>query len=161
MGLIFRGKACVTLMIYPSLQRPPSLRVVPETFAPVEIGLAPDPRLVIATHFRFHGMDTAEIPVFCYSLQERADRDIFPGIGIAQFDGYDIPEISGPDIGTGNPRTIFHGCEIPPQDISPLLPHPGIQIGNRWRDTGAEDPAAEPALLAGFVSSDKFVHGIV
>ncbi len=68
--------------------------------APVEVGLAPDPWLVGAAHIGFYQMDPAEVPLFCYPAQERADRDILTGVGIAHLNRHNIPEIFRNEIGT-------------------------------------------------------------
>ena len=60
------------------------LPAVPSCFfqspAPVKVRLAPDPRLVGTAHLGFYRVDPAEVPLFCDTAQEWADRDVFPRV---------------------------------------------------------------------------------
>ena len=79
-----------------------------KTLAPVEIGLTPYPRLVMTAHFGFYLMDPTEVSRFCYPAQERADRDIFAGIGIAHLDRDNLSEVFSKEI-----RTVNGGMVLP------------------------------------------------
>ena len=126
--------------------------------APVEEGLAPDPRLITAAHLRFHGVNRAEVPGLRDPLQERTDRDILSCFGMAQLEGDDITEVSGGNIPAVHRIAVLHGCNEPSQYIRTVLPDPDIHICRGWRDTGAEDPAAEPGLFTGFVIQYQVIH---
>ncbi len=126
--------------------------------AAVEVGLAPDPRLVGAAHIGFHLVDPAEVPLFCYTAQERTDRDVLTRVRVTHLNRHNIPEIFRDEIGTLYRWAFFHERDKPAQDISPLLFHPDIHIRYSWCDTGTEDPAAESALLTGFFFCSQVIH---
>ena len=142
-------------------ERPAALPVsLQESRAAVEIGLAPDPWLIGAAHLGFYGMDSAEIPVPGHAAQEGADRDKLTGVGISHLERNNIPEIAGRETGAGNSSTVLHERDKPAQDFAPALLHPDIDVRCSRRNTRAEDPAAEPALLTGFFFLVRPVHAI-
>jgi hypothetical protein len=128
--------------------------------AAVEVGLTPDPRLVGAAHIGFDLMDPAEIALFCYTAQERADRDVLTVFRIAHLNRHNIPEIFRYEIGTLYRWAFFHERDKPAQDIGPVLFHPDIHIRYGWCDTGTEDSAAESALLTGFFFCCQVIHEV-
>jgi len=130
-----------------------------QSLAAVEVGLAPDPRLVGAAHIGFYLMDPAEVPFFCYTAQERADRDVLTVVGIAHLDRDNVPEVFGQDLGTVYRCAFLHDRNKPAQDIGPPLLDPDVHIRYSRRNTGTEDPAAESALLTGLVFCGQVIHG--
>jgi hypothetical protein len=145
----------------PGSERPLVSRVFPETPALVEIRLAPDPRLVGAAHFWFDHMDPAEVPLFCNTAQEGADRNIFTGVGMAHLERNNAAEIFRFEDSTVYRCAFFHERDKPPEDISPPLFHPDIHIRYSRSNNGAENPAAESALLTGVIFRCQVIHGIL
>jgi hypothetical protein len=47
---------------------------------------------------------------------------------------------------------LFYERNVPVQDIGAALLVPGVHVRGGRRNVGAEDPAAEAALFAGFVN---------
>lgn len=140
-------------------KRPPALPVrIFQSLAPVKVRLAPDPRLVGATHIGFHGMNTAQVPRLCNPSQERADRNILPALRVAHLKRDCIPEIFSRNIRTFHGITTLHECDKPLQDIDPPLLDPDVHIRCCGRNTRPEYPAAEPALLTGFFFGYRRVH---
>ena len=126
----------------------------------VEIRLAPDPRLVCAAHVGFHGMDRAEVARLSYPAQERANGNIFPGVGVDHPDSYHIAKRFSPEAGTVYGYTVLHDRDKPAQDIGPLLLHPCVHIRYGWGNARAEDPATESALVTGFVFGYRNIHTV-
>jgi len=132
---------------------------LPQRLAPFEVSLAPDPWLVGAAHIRFYEMDPAEVPGFCHPAQERTNRHKISGIGIAHLERDHTSKVFGYEIETVYRRGGLPVCDKPAQDIRPSLLDPEIHIRGSRRNSGTEDPAAEPALLTGFILYCKFIHG--
>lgn len=126
--------------------------------APVEERFAPDPWLVCAAHLGFYCMDTAEISLPAYPAQEGTDGDIPAGLRVAHLERDDTPEIFGMQGSAGYPAAIVAAGSEPAQNIRPALLDPGIDIRRCWRDRGTEDPAADTALLTGFVFRFRHDH---
>ena len=142
-------------------ERPPALPVNPfEGRTLVEIGLAPDPWLVSAAHLGFHCMNPADISYLFHAAQKGADRDVLTSIGMAHLERDYVPEISGRETGAGNGCTVLHECNKPAQDVGPPLLYPEEHVRLCWRNTGTEDPAAEPALLTRFVIRYLSIHAV-
>src|SRR5208283_3588785 len=130
-----------------------------EAFAPVEVRLSPDPRLVRAAHLGFYRMDPAEIPLFCHPAQERTDRHVPAGRGITHLEDHHTPEIVHREIEAADRYApVFDKRDKPAQDIGSPLLHPGVNVCCSRCNAGAEDPAAEPALLAGLLFGNRIVH---
>ena len=128
--------------------------------AAVEVRLAPDPRLVSAAHLGFYLMDPAEVALFCHAAQERADCDELTRVRVAHFERDNISEVGSSESGTGYLSPILHERDKPAQDIGPFLLHPDVHISYSRGNSRPEDPAAEPALLAGFIVHSGSVHEI-
>ena len=105
-------------------------------------------------------MDPAEISRLFHTAQEGADRDVLTGIGMAHLERDNVPEISGRETRAGNSSTILHECNKPAQDVGPPLLYPKEHVRLCRRNTGAEDPAAEPALLTRFVNRYRLVRAV-
>jgi hypothetical protein len=105
-------------------------------------------------------MDPAEVPFPGHPAQEGADRDILAGIGMAHAKRDNAPEIAGRQAGAGHGCPVLDERDKPAQDISPPLLHPDKDVRCSRRDARTEDPAAEPALLAGFLFRFRIIHAI-
>src|SRR5512136_471046 len=103
-------------------------------------------------------MDTAEITRPCNPAQKRAYRDILPCFRVAHLERYYGTKVPGGERCAGHGCTILQESNKPAQDIGPLLLHPEVYIRRCGRDSRPEDPAAEPALLTGFIIRLRFVH---
>ncbi len=104
-------------------------------------------------------MNSAEVPVLRNSFQKRAYGDITPGIRIAQLERDNVCKIFRPEIEAAYRPTLLHECNVPPQDIGPLLLDPGIDIRDRGRYAGTEDTAAQATQFTGLFFGGEIVHG--
>lgn len=105
-------------------------------------------------------MDPAEVPLFCNTAQEGADRNIFTGVGMAHLERDNAAEIFRFKDSTVYRCAFFHERDKPPEDISSSLFHPDIHIRYSRSNDGAENPAAESALLTRVVISYQIIHRV-
>jgi len=106
----------------------------------------------MAAHLGFDQMNPAEVPVLCHPAQERADGHIVAGLGVPHLERDGAPEIFGREAHARHLRPAFHERNVPAQDIGAPLLDPDVHVRGGRRNAGAEDPAAEAALFAGFVN---------
>lgn len=106
----------------------------------------------MAAHLGFDQVNPAEVPVLCHPAQERADGHIVPGLGVPHLERDGAPEIFGREARARHLRPAFHERNVPAQDVGAALLDPDVHVRGGRRNAGAEDPAAEAALFAGFVN---------
>lgn len=93
-------------------------------------------------------MNPAQVLVFGDTAEERADREITPGIRISHLHRVDLPEIGDGKIGAGNPGPVLAAC---PEESEYILSpgfQPRVEIFDSRCYSVTEDLATEPALEA-------------
>ena len=105
----------------------------------------------MAAHLGLDCMNSAEVPVLYHPAQERADGHIVAGLRVPHLKRDGAPEILMLEARARHLRPAFHERNVSAQDIGAALLDPDVHVRGGRRNAGAEDPAAEAALFAGFV----------
>lgn len=91
-------------------------------------------------------MNPAQVLVFGDTAEERADREITPGIRISHLHRVDLPEIGYGKVCAGNPGSILAACHEESEYIVSPAFQPCVEIFDSRCYPVTEDLAAEPAL---------------